>query len=1068
MAVHQSEIQQVVRDSAAKIGQLKETIEGRQATLNSMVALEKQNKKFECEKKQALEQMESLKSKVQRREERIAKEYREKFDTLKGDVEVQGGKFREKVALFEQTNGDLKNLLAAAESGGAAGLEDLILKHENEVNELVKTGNEKYQAMLLEQMGIQEALKVEMERLVKEARDAAILEMTETQEQVLGQLRASLHGEKEAALLALRRELDDKLEAQRAEFLVKIEKIVGDLKAKSDALSVVEKAKAFVITEHEKRLSDMQAQIGDGQVVYEKRLTALEAEILTSVQALDDERLKRKAAVAEREEQIARLDKALIDGSEKQGKLKTALAEEQHKVAKLEKMLDTLKQGSDAQSKQLAAELKSANAEVTRLKGDVSAERQRSLTLEGDITRVKGQADRDAAKAKVAAQEASANISDLTKGRADLQAQLKDAIAGATNASAASQGELDRLYTTLAEKEAQFKNDVAGAESKALAQIESLKQSHAAELGALVVQAKSAADKASARERDLTDAAAQAATEAQRKLLDQAKVAAVVLEERTAVFEQQVDGLKSDISDMEKQLQELSASADGEKGSLKESLTKMESKAKALQKELEVRRKDFERSESVCTGLKNQVEALREEIKASQKAFRDKMASSSALLESEWQTKYDKALLNAADEKDVAVEEARHALSGDLEEMRVAHEEALATLKRALQDEADSAAVEQERLEKERARLEQSLVDEKAARTREVGDLQSRTGLEYQELEARLKSELEETNRRLTREKEERERELVGAHTTAQEATKAELNAVIDESAARAAADKAAALEAAARQRQLEEAELRTQLEQDRQASLAALRAEMEAAADVLRREHKIVLDELHQQLGTTKLSLVDSRAESTKLEGGLAEEKKAREWDAGQTGQRLEMIGREHDSAIRREREAQERSAIEAAETMAMEVKMLKDDFQEERDELEEQKREILADLQALEEKYLNRDSRPEDLVRIAELETEMVDKDALVAKTREEMLYFKREMLNREDNYNSKFSAAPNVGVMQVIKPKDDKKSQKGRKSMNSANPAVSNSAPSSSMGIGGMGAGLGGGGGVSGRRR
>ena len=49
------------------------------------------------------------------------------------------------------------------------------------------------------------------------------------------------------------------------------------------------------------------------------------------------------------------------------------------------------------------------------------------------------------------------------------------------------------------------------------------------------------------------------------------------------------------------------------------------------------------------------------------------------------------------------------------------------------------------------------------------------------------------------------------------------------------------------------------------------------------------------------------------------------------------------------------------------------------------------------------------------------MVDKDELVAKTKEEMLYFKREMLNREENYNQKFNRTPNVGVMQVLKGKD-----------------------------------------------
>ena len=44
------------------------------------------------------------------------------------------------------------------------------------------------------------------------------------------------------------------------------------------------------------------------------------------------------------------------------------------------------------------------------------------------------------------------------------------------------------------------------------------------------------------------------------------------------------------------------------------------------------------------------------------------------------------------------------------------------------------------------------------------------------------------------------------------------------------------------------------------------------------------------------------------------------------------------------------------------------------------------------------------------------MVAKDELVARTKEEMLYFKREMLNREDNYNQKFNRNPVVGVMQV----------------------------------------------------
>ena len=67
-----------------------------------------------------------------------------------------------------------------------------------------------------------------------------------------------------------------------------------------------------------------------------------------------------------------------------------------------------------------------------------------------------------------------------------------------------------------------------------------------------------------------------------------------------------------------------------------------------------------------------------------------------------------------------------------------------------------------------------------------------------------------------------------------------------------------------------------------------------------------------------------------------------------------------------------------------------------------------------------MNRESRPDDLDRIRHLEEQLLEQEELLRKTREEMLYFKREMLNREENYNQKFNRMPNVGVMQVIKPK------------------------------------------------
>jgi len=408
--------------------------------------------------------------------------------------------------------------------------------------------------------------------------------------------------------------------------------------------------------------------------------------------------------------------------------------------------------------------------------------------------------------------------------------------------------------------------------------------------------------------------------------------------------------------------------------------------------------------------------------------------------------------LDAATERDREVEEAKKASAVDMAELQKAHDEMLATLKRALQDEADAAAKEQERLENDYARLQEELKAEKAARAREITDLKSRGDVEYQQMEEKLKAEIERIRKSLTEAKENRENELLLSHQQEMDKTFANHKAYMEDFESKSLQDKASALEEAQRIASLNEIELRKELESDKQAALDALRKEMEAAAAILRDEHKRTLGEVHESLGATKQALADATSRIGLLEKQVAELDASATRREASFAQEKDQIHREHESAIRRERETHERAAIEAAERMGLEIKLLKDDFAEERHELEEQKREILKDLAALEERYMNRDSRPEDIERISQLEREAIEKDQLVEKTKEEMLYFKREMLNREDSYNKKFNSTPNVGVMQVIKSKDDPKSSKGNRKMN--NPAMPPQGMGMGMGIGGVG--------------
>merc|ERR1712187_725587 len=75
---------------------------------------------------------------------------------------------------------------------------------------------------------------------------------------------------------------------------------------------------------------------------------------------------------------------------------------------------------------------------------------------------------------------------------------------------------------------------------------------------------------------------------------------------------------------------------------------------------------------------------------------------------------------------------------------------------------------------------------------------------------------------------------------------------------------------------------------------------------------------------------------------------------------------------------------------------------------------------LEELQQLYDQRPSREEDIERITALESEVQEKDALVKKLLDEMQFYKLELVNREQNYNKVFGAAPTVGIMNPVAAK------------------------------------------------
>merc|ERR1711994_243182 len=75
---------------------------------------------------------------------------------------------------------------------------------------------------------------------------------------------------------------------------------------------------------------------------------------------------------------------------------------------------------------------------------------------------------------------------------------------------------------------------------------------------------------------------------------------------------------------------------------------------------------------------------------------------------------------------------------------------------------------------------------------------------------------------------------------------------------------------------------------------------------------------------------------------------------------------------------------------------------------------------LEELQQMYDQRPSREEDIERIRSLEAELLEKEAMVKKLLDEMQFYKLELVNREQNYNKVFGAAPTVGIMNTVAAK------------------------------------------------
>nr|XP_006000013.1 PREDICTED: protein FAM184A isoform X5 [Latimeria chalumnae] len=221
-------------------------------------------------------------------------------------------------------------------------------------------------------------------------------------------------------------------------------------------------------------------------------------------------------------------------------------------------------------------------------------------------------------------------------------------------------------------------------------------------------------------------------------------------------------------------------------------------------------------------------------------------------------------------------------------------------------------------------------------------------------------------------------------------------------------------------------------LEEAHRLKMDMLRQEMEQELQTLRfeleDEGKAMLASLRSELNHQHAASIDQIRHSHQQEVAAAQMELERALELSRR-QEKELLGRitdlqdeiRHQDHRISELDNEVLSLHEDKNTLTKELEYKGQEVLKIRSEANQQIR-----LEEVEEKYQNRESRPEDLQFISDLKDMIAERDQLIKKLMDDKKFYQLELVNRETNFNKVFNANPNVGVINPLvkqKRKNDK---------------------------------------------
>ncbi|XP_046877089.1 protein FAM184A isoform X4 [Hypomesus transpacificus] len=967
---HEEEVQQILTETREKILQYKGKISDEIDLKRRIQSLEESMEQHDRMKRQALAEFESYRQRVEDMQLCTEAQHTQRVVTMSREVEEMRRSFEEKLRTFGQAQTQFEQEKKTA-------LEELKSSHRQEVQDILRSHQSQNANYSKDQEKLGQLHKAEVESLTERVEE-------------LKQDKKRLVEEYEAKL---------------------------------------SKAQAFYERELE-AMKRTQQLTSDNLLAWKKTEAELRREFQTQEASLQKTLSKLRA-------ELQRVQEESRDNREKAQKLQVSLATAENNVKDLTKQLDEVTQDSEIveiRQKESECELEAARDRVQQQATEILLKASHIGSLQ----------------ATQMTQEAA--IRDLESERS----RLKDKVLrleeerGALQTKNQVLDERQRQQTlslekTLREEKQIYEKEMMNLRSKYEEDAAHFKESQTRALEELSKKHRLTLENThTSAEKDKSRLLAEMEQRFERERLS--------LEEQKTLLRQQLDELREELTSKLNQanqevcrLQEEVKAGEEGMGSAEGHISSLKEAQDKLLEELDATRARLRETSNLLTALQGEMETQKRQheaklisTKEEEKLKMDKMALE---LELKWTETLRQECKKLREELREVHEENRQAALAQLaqtkdQEMSTAREgwqrkvedllEQISRLKQSLEmqlSQSQSSLQQlQQQFSQEREHLRQQLDELQTEHQRREQRLHEAHCCAMQDLEHARQHNLKELEERLRQHHHMELQSLREAHRQSIETLK--------------------------QQSEQELQTLRFELEDEGKAMLASLRSELNhlhaSAIEHLRQTHQ-------QETAAAKLELENaleqSRVQERELLGrisGLQEEVVWRKQHIAELDheihtlnenistltKELELKGKEvlkirseanqqiraheQDLSRKQERELAEFHALHSRETQNM-----LSDFNKAQELLKDKISALQILLEGTEDKFRNRESRPEDLQVIAELKEMVAERESLVKKLviQDDKKFYQLELVNRETNFNKVFNTSPNVGVINPL---------------------------------------------------